>query len=114
MSEFENIGKKNSPGKMRKLKDFSDSKSTLYRVLLVVGILLGPVIWYVVTRFDKPSLFLSTPEAVWAVTVQRIRDGYFFKDIWTSPIFSGKFHSEKTGIGKCQVKGITCGFHRSL
>lgn len=84
MSELKNSSKKNSPGKMRKLKDFSDSNATLYRVLLIVGILMGPVIWYIVTRFDKPSLFLSTPEAVWEVTVQRIRDGYFFKDIWAS------------------------------
>ena len=75
MSELKNNSKKNSPGKMRKLKDFSDSNATLYRVLLIVGILMGPVIWYIVTRFDKP---------VWEVTVQRIRDGYFFKDIWAS------------------------------
>ena len=70
--------------KMRKLKDFSDSKAQKYRVLLWVRIILGPVIWYVITLFDKPSLFLSTPHAVWAVTLQRIRDGYFFADIWAS------------------------------
>ena len=81
---MENVSTKTSAVKMRKLKDFGDSKSTLYRWLLIFGIILGPVIWFAITRFDKPSLFLSTPEAVWAVTVQRIKDGYFFKDIWAS------------------------------
>lgn len=76
--------KKNAPGKMRKLKDFSDNNSTFYRVILFIGIMLGPIIWFAVTRLDKPSLFLSTPEDVFAVTIQRIEDGYFFKDIWAS------------------------------
>lgn len=70
--------------KMRKLKDFSDTSGKKYKILFLCGILLGPIIWFLVTRFEKPSLFLSTPEAMWSVTVQRIRDGYFFDDIWAS------------------------------
>lgn len=70
--------------KMRKLKDFSDSSGKRHKLLLICGILLGPLIWFLITRFEKPALFLSTPEAVWAVTVQRIKDGYFFGDLWAS------------------------------
>lgn len=70
--------------KMRKLKDFSDSSGKRHKLLLICGILLGPLIWFLLTRFEKPALFLSTPEAVWAVTVQRIKDGYFFGDLWAS------------------------------
>lgn len=70
--------------KMRKLKDFSDSSGKRHKLLLICGILLGPLIWFLLTRFEKPALFLSTPEAVWEVTVQRIQNGYFFGDLWAS------------------------------
>ena len=76
--------KETAPIKMRKLKDFSDTSGKRFKLLLTCGILLGPIVWFLVTRFEKPALFLSTPEAVWAVTLQRIRDGYFFDDIWAS------------------------------
>lgn len=78
------MAKENAPIKMRKLKDFSDTSGKMHKILFLCGILLGPIVWYLVTRFEKPALFLSTPEAVWAVTVQRIQDGYFFDDIWAS------------------------------
>ena len=78
------MAKGNAPIKMRKLKDFSDTSGKRYKILFLCGILLGPLVWFLVTRWEKPSLFLSTPEAVWAVTVQRIQDGYFFDDIWAS------------------------------
>ena len=49
--------KENAPIKMRKLKDFSDTSGKRFKVLLVCGILLGPVIWFLVTRFEKPRCF---------------------------------------------------------
>lgn len=98
--------------KMRKLKDFSDTSGKKYKILLVCGILLGPVIWFLVTRLEKPSLFLSTPEAVWAVTVQRIRDGYFFNDIWASlkRVLSGY------ALGMCCAvpMGFLLGWYKTL
>ena len=98
--------------KMRKLKDFSDTSGKRYKVLLVCGIILGPLIWFLVTRFEKPALFLSTPEAVWAVTVQRIRDGYFFNDIWAS--LKRVLIGYALGMGCAIPMGFLLGWYKSL
>ena len=98
--------------KMRKLKDFSDTSGKRYKVLLACGIILGPLIWFLVTRFEKPSLFLSTPEAVWAVTVQRIRDGYFFNDIWAS--LKRVLIGYALGMGCAIPMGFLLGWYKSL
>lgn len=52
--------KENAPIKMRKLKDFSDTSGKRFKVLLVCGILLGPVIWFLVTRFENRRCFVYT------------------------------------------------------
>lgn len=70
--------------KMTKIKDFSDGNKTVHTILLVASIFLGLFIWYVVTLFPKPATFLSTPAAVWSITVQRIQQGYYFADVWAS------------------------------
>lgn len=98
--------------KMRKLKDFSDTSAKKYKLLLICGILLGPLVWFFVTRFETPALVLSTPEAVWAVTVQRIRDGYFFDDIWASlrRVLSGY----ALGMSCAIPMGFLMGWYKSL
>lgn len=70
---------------MRKLKDFSDGNKTVHTILLVSSIVLGILAWYLITKFfEKPAVFLSTPEAVVKVTIQRIKQGYYFGDVWAS------------------------------
>jgi NitT/TauT family transport system permease protein len=70
--------------RMKKLKDFGDGNKKLHNTLLICSIFLGPLVWYVITLFDKPAMILSTPAAVWKITMRRIQNGYYFPDIWAS------------------------------
>ncbi len=70
--------------KMRKVKDFGDGNKTTHTILLVASIFLGFLIWYLASLIPKVASFLSTPAAVWKITIERIQGGYYFVDVWAS------------------------------
>lgn len=72
------------PFKMRKIKDFGDGNKTTHTILLVVSIFLGFLLWFLASLSPKVASFLSTPAAVWKITIERIQGGYYFVDVWAS------------------------------
>lgn len=96
---------------MRKLKDFSDGSKTVRTLMIISSLLLGLLLWYVVTKFfEKPAIFLSTPEAVVKVTIQRIQQGYYFGDVWAS--LKRVLIGYALGLGCAIPMGFLMGWYR--
>ncbi len=70
--------------KMRKIKNFNEENSAKHTIMIVMSMVCLFILWFVVSRFPKPAGFLSSPEKVFQLFVERIRDGYFWPDVTSS------------------------------
>jgi len=69
----------------RKLKDFGDGDKKTRIILNVSSILLGVLLWYLITLIPTINTFLASPKQVYAALLaESAADGRFFKDIWIS------------------------------
>lgn len=69
----------------RKLKDFGDGDKKTRIILNVSSILLGVLLWYLITLIPTINTFLASPKQVYAALLsESAANGRFFKDIWIS------------------------------
>ncbi|MEN6499294.1 MAG: ABC transporter permease [Rectinema sp.] len=69
----------------RKLKDFGDGDKKTRIILNVSSILLGVLLWYLITLIPSINTFLASPKQVYAALLsESAANGRFFKDIWIS------------------------------
>jgi len=69
----------------RKLKDFGDGSKRTRLVLNIGSILLGFLLWYLITLIPSINTFLASPKQVYAALLsESAANGRFFKDIWIS------------------------------
>ncbi len=68
-----------------KLKDFGDGSKRTRIILNVSSILLGFLLWYLITLIPSINTFLASPKQVYAALLsESAANGRFFKDIWIS------------------------------
>lgn len=69
----------------RKLKDFGDGDKKTRIILNISSILLGVLLWYLITLIPTINTFLASPKQVYAALLsESAANGRFFKDIWIS------------------------------
>lgn len=70
--------------KMRRLKSFEEENSARHIAMVAASMLCFFILWFVVTRFSRPAGFLSRPETVFSLLIERIKDGYYLPDVTAS------------------------------
>lgn len=69
----------------KKMKDFSDGPRSTQRVLNIISIIAGILVWFILTRIPSINTFLASPEQVWkALLSESASDGRYWKDVFTS------------------------------
>lgn len=69
----------------RRLKDFSDGSKRVRLALNIGSILLGFLLWYLITLIPSINTFLASPKQVFAALLsESAANGRYFKDIWIS------------------------------
>lgn len=75
---------KEQPVKMRKIKNFDDKNSVRHAVMVTISMTCLFLLWFAVSRFSKPAGFLSKPEIVFTLLLERLESGYFWPDVTAS------------------------------
>lgn len=71
--------------KSRKLKDFSDGKLSTRRIIRSCSIVIGFLVWYLLTLIPSINTFLASPAQVWDGLMQETSaDGRYWLDIGMS------------------------------
>lgn len=70
----------------KRMKDFSDGKKWLNTILVIVSIVVGFLLWWLLSAtIEKVRIFMSTPAEVWAAFVARaISKNWYWTDVGTS------------------------------
>ena len=70
--------------KMRRLKNFGEDKSARHIIMVIASMLCFFILWFILSRFQKPAGFLSKPEIVFSLLIERLKDGYYWPDVTSS------------------------------
>ena len=70
--------------RQRKLKNFGDEKPAAKNLMICLSMVCFFLLWFVVSRFEKPASFLSRPETVFALLIQRLEESYYWPDVLAS------------------------------
>ena len=70
--------------KMRRLKNFGEDNSARHIIMVIASMLCFFILWFILSRFQKPAGFLSKPEIVFSLLIERLKDGYYWPDVTSS------------------------------